>query len=453
MTMTALTLALGLAILLAGAEILVRGASRLALAAGLSPLVTGLTVVAFGTSAPELAVSVGAGLDGRFALAAGNALGSNIFNVLAVLGITALIAPLDVERRLVRLDVPVMIGGSVGSWLALADGRLDTWEALVLLGGMGVYTAALLLRSGPAKTQDLRPDIDLPRRTVAPPRAPLPLMLSAGAVAAGVAMLSWGADMFVGAAVEIATTMGVSEALVGATVAAAGTSLPELATSALAAVRGERDMAVGNVVGSNLFNVLVALPVAGLVTSGTAALAPQSQFDLPVMAMAAFLCLPVFLTGSRITRAEGLLFVDIFACYLAARIAIDLDLPWGAAVEQNALPIILGVTGIVYVMSLSRSSMRLTRLAAGAGQAVMRDARRAVRKAAVLVAGTAVLLAGLVMLVTPGPGIAAIVLGLVILATEFMWAKTLLTKAKKRFSDVAGHVRTNGLKSLRRNKR
>lgn len=425
-------LAVGLAVLLAGAELLVRGASRLALAVGIPPLITGLTVVAFGTSAPEFFVGTGAALQGRFALAAGNVVGSNIFNVFAVLGISACIAPLAVERQAVRLDVPAMLVATVLCWLALADGSLAPWEAGALLAAMLPYTLILWRRSRADKDPAAAPVPGAARPTARV------LGLSALAAVAGGALLAVGADLFVDAASRIAAGLGVSEALVGATVAAAGTSLPELATSAVAAFKGQRDMAVGNVLGSNIFNIFIVLGAAGLVApAGTATLPPQMALDLPVMAAAAFLCVPVFVTGSRITRGEGLLFVAYFAAYLTARVALDLGQPMGLAVREHALPVILAATALVYALSVGRTTLRLGRQGGAA-------ALKTMRKAAVLVAGTVVLLAGVVMLVTPGPGIAAIVLGLVILATEFMWAKVLLRKAKESFTSVAEHVK-NGL--------
>jgi len=431
MPMDWILLALGLTLLLAGAEMLVRGASRLALAAGLSPLVTGLTVVALGTSAPELFVSVGAGLEGRFALAAGNVLGSNIFNVFCVLGVSALIAPLAVEREVVRFDVPVMIAASLACWLALADDALAPWECALLLAGMAVYTLTLLRRStqGPGSLPEL-----IQQTAPPPPREAKGLALAGLMATGGVALLGLGASTFVDAAAALAAGMGVSEALIGSTVAAAGTSLPELATSALAAFRGERDLAVGNVVGSNLFNLLVVLAAAGLVSpAGTAALPPQATFDLPVMAAAALLCLPVFVTGATISRGEGLLFVAYFAAYLAVRVAIDLGLGWGLAVQARALPVVLSATGLVYAVALWRCRGSLC----GLGD----DTRRALRRVVVLAAGLVVILAGAVMLVTPGPGLAAIALGLVILASEFPWARALLERLKARFAGLAEQLR------------
>lgn len=430
-----LILVLGLAALLTGAELLVRGASRLALAAGLSPLVTGLTVVALGTSAPELFVSVGAGLEGRFALATGNVLGSNIFNVFAVLGISACIAPLAVDREVVRFDVPVMIAASLACWLALADGALAPWECALLLAGMALYTLTLLRRStqGPGALPAMVLETAPP-----PPRGAKVLTLAGLTAAGGVALLGLGADAFVGAAAALAAGMGVSEALIGATVAAAGTSLPELATSALAAFRGERDLAVGNVVGSNLFNVLVVLPAAGLAApAGTAVLPPQAAFDLPVMMAAALVCLPVFVTGATITRAEGLLFALYLAAYLAARIAMDLGQGWGLAVQGHALVTALAATGLIYALALGQGL--------GALHTLRAETRRALRKLVVLAAGTLVFLAGVVMLVTPGPGLAAMALGLVILASEFAWARALLERLKARW--VMLRARIKGPKS------
>jgi cation:H+ antiporter len=245
----------GLGSLVLGAELLVRGASRLAAAVGVSPLVIGLTIVAYGTSAPELAVSVKAGLAGRADIAVGNVVGSNIFNVLFILGVSALIAPLVVSQQLVRWDVPIMIGTSALALPLSGDGRVGFIDGLILVIGIVVYTT-LLIRL--ARREKSRLVIDEYAREYSV-KAKVPPERKARHVCfclVGLLALVLGTRWFIDGAVALAAAMGVSELVIGLTLVAAGTSLPEVFTSVIATVRGERDIAVGNVVGSNIFNIL-----------------------------------------------------------------------------------------------------------------------------------------------------------------------------------------------------
>ncbi|MCX7891838.1 MAG: calcium/sodium antiporter [Burkholderiales bacterium] len=336
MLTTAFLFLAGVALLIVGAEALVRGASRLALAWGISPLVVGLTVVAFGTSSPEVAVSVRAAASGRVDLAVGNVVGSNIFNVLFILGITALIAPLAVGRQVIRQEVPVMIGISLVLWLFAADGRVGRAEAAALLFGLVVYTV-FLIRQSLAEARAERGNTD----RAAGDAAPLPgrgtrTLVDIGLVLGGLALLVLGARWLVDAAVSVARELGVSELVIGLTVVAAGTSLPEVASSLVAAARGERDIAVGNVIGSNIFNILGCLGLAGLVAAEPLAVAPAvNAFDLPVMVAVAVACLPVFFTGAVVARWEGAMFLGYYAAYSAYLIL--------AASAHDALPVFSGV--------------------------------------------------------------------------------------------------------------
>lgn len=303
---------LGLSCLVGGAELLVRGAAALARAVGLPSLIIGLTVVAYGTSAPEFAVSLKAGLSGQADIALGNVLGSNAFNVLFILGISALIVPLAVSAQLVRLDVPVMIGVSGAAWLVAADGVIGRGEGLLLIGGIVGYTA-LLIHLGMNPRGNSAPP--RPREGAGPKRTGLSRSILL--VVAGLVLLVLGARWFVQGAVELARLLGVSELLVGLTIVAAGTSLPELATSVVASIRRERDIAVGNIVGSNIFNILAVLGAAAVAAPGGVAV-PQTalHFDVPVMVAVALACLPVFFTGGTISRWEGALFLGYYAAYV-----------------------------------------------------------------------------------------------------------------------------------------
>jgi len=315
--MTYLLFFAGLAALIAGADVLVRGASRLALSLGISPLVVGLTVVAFGTSAPEVAVSVGAVLDGRTDMALGNALGSNIFNVLFILGVSALIVPLVVNIQLIRQEVPIMLGASLLLLLLSLDGLLSWNDGLVLLVLLAAYTTFLVLQSrreSQAAQDEYAHEFGPTSAATWMDRIWVQLLL----IVAGLALLVLGSDWLVQAAVLIAKSFGVSDLVIALTIVAAGTSMPEVATSIMAAIKGERDIAVGNVVGSNIFNALGCMGIASLVSGSAGLVVPPAvmNFDLWVMAAVMLACVPVFLTGQVIARWEGAVFLGYYLAYV-----------------------------------------------------------------------------------------------------------------------------------------
>ncbi len=306
---------LGLVLLVAGAEFLVRGAARLASRLGISPLVIGLTVVAFGTSAPELAVSVQAGLAGQADIAVGNVVGSNIVNVLFILGLAALIVPLVVSQQLVRIDVPLMIGASVLFLLMAQDGRIGLFDGILLFAGIVGYILFALRQS---RQESAAIQAEYAQEFGGDGKLGGALPLQIALIVAGLAMLVLGSHWLVDGAVAFARHFGVSELIIGLTIVAVGTSLPELATSVVAALRGERDIAVGNVVGSGIFNILAIAGIAAMVTPGGLAVAPALiRFDIPVMIAAAIACLPVFARGHLIPRWQGALFIACYAAYVA----------------------------------------------------------------------------------------------------------------------------------------
>ena len=306
----------GLVALVAGAELLVRGASKLALSFGISPLVVGLTVVAFGTSAPEMAVSVQSAWSGKVDLALGNVVGSNIFNVLFILGLSALITPLLVAQQLIRQEVPIMIGVSLLLFALAWDGGISRYDAALLFGLMLTYTGFLIRQSRRESRAraDENPDKAKPGDAGWDAHWGVQVLL----IVAGLALLVLGADWLVGAAVAFAKLLGLSELVIGLTIVAAGTSMPEVATSIIAALRGQRDIAVGNVVGSNTFNILGVLGLSGLVAPASLIVPPSLlSFDLLVMIAVAVACLPVFFTGNLIARWEGMIFLGYYAAYTA----------------------------------------------------------------------------------------------------------------------------------------
>lgn len=302
----------GLALLIFGADLLVRGAGRMSLSFGISPLVVGLTVVAFGTSAPELAVSVQGAFSGQADIALGNVVGSNIFNVLCILGLSALMAPLVVHRQVVRQEVPIMVAVSLLLWLLALDGAISRGNGFLLVALLAGYTAFLFWQS--RRAGGPQPALELPEGSRWDRHWAVQILL----MVIGLGMLVLGARWLVGAAVAFAVRLGVSELIIGLTIVSAGTSLPEIATSVVAAARGQRDIAVGNVVGSNLFNLLGVLGLTAAIAPADLRVAPSLlTFDIEVMVAAAIVCLPILFTGHRIARWEGGLFLGYYVAYVA----------------------------------------------------------------------------------------------------------------------------------------
>ena len=316
--MTILLFIGGLIGLIIGAELLVRGASKLALSFGISPLVVGLTIVAFGTSAPELAVSVGAVLDGRTDIAIGNVVGSNVFNVLFILGVSAIITPLLVNIQLIRQEVPIMIGASLLLLALGLDGKLGVLDGGILFGLMIAYTVFLIVQSR-KQTKAVHDEYaaEVKPAVVGSWDSKLPVQLLL--IVVGLAFLVIGSEWLVDASVTFAKSLGVSDLVIGLTIVAAGTSMPEVATSITAAIKGERDIAVGNVVGSCTFNILGCLGLSGIVSGDIGLIMPAAMlnFDIWVMIAVALACLPVFMTGREIARWEGGVFLVYYAAYVA----------------------------------------------------------------------------------------------------------------------------------------
>jgi cation:H+ antiporter len=321
----------GLALLVLGANLLVRGASKLALSFGISPLVVGLTIVAFGTSAPEMAVSVGAVLGGQTDIAVGNVVGSNILNVLLILGLSALIVPLVVHVQLIRQEVPIMIGASLLLLVLGLDQRLSALDGALLFGSMLAYTVFLVVQSR-RETQAAQDEYAQEVQPAAAGAWDASLPAQVGLIVAGLAALVLGSQWLVDAAISFAKALGVSDLVIGLTIVAAGTSMPEVATSLAAALKGERDIAVGNVVGSSTFNILGCLGLSALVSGGSGlTMAPSIlAFDIWVMLAVALACLPVFATGREIARWEGALFVGYYVAYVLYLVL--------AAQRHDALP-------------------------------------------------------------------------------------------------------------------
>lgn len=346
---------LGLAALTLGAELMVRGAARLALTFGISPLVVGLTIVAFGTSAPEMAVSAGAALSGSGDLAIGNVVGSNIANILLILGLSALIVPLAVNEQIIRQEIPIMIGASLLFLVLALDGNISRLEGGLLFSLVIVYTVFLVTQSRRASKATEAEFADEMPDTSSKWDAHWSVQMLL--VLAGLGLLVLGADWLVDAAVAVARMFGVSDLVIGLTVVAVGTSMPEIATSLVAAFRGQRDIAVGNVVGSNIFNVFACLGFAGLIADGGIVVSEAARnFDLWVMLAVAFACLPIVVTGREIARWEGGVFIGYYVAYTLYLVL--------AAVQHSSLPLfstamlsyVLPLTVITLIVSFVRQN-------------------------------------------------------------------------------------------------
>jgi cation:H+ antiporter len=341
----------GLALLVTGAELLVRGASRLAASFGISQLIVGLTVVAFGTSSPELAVSLGSAAAGEADIALGNVVGSNIFNVLFILGITALIGSLVVKSQLVRFDVPIMIGASLLVAALALDGSLGNLDGFALMTLLVVYVVVLIRKGRNEPTEQEGSADALTGRSSH--------LVNIVFIAMGLGLLVLGSNLLLNAAVSFAEQLGVSQLVIGLTLVAAGTSLPEVATSVLAAVRGRRDIAVGNVVGSNVFNLLGVLGATAFFSPDGIAIAESTlRFDLPVMVAVAVACLPIFATGHLIARWEGAVFLGYYIAYASYLILSAADHAGLPAFSRIMFGFVVPITVVTLAVTVLRARRR-----------------------------------------------------------------------------------------------
>ena len=345
-----ISIVIGFVALIGGGNFLVRSSARLAAAIGISPLVIGLTVVAFATSAPELAIVIQSAWADKTDLAIGNAVGSNIFNVLLVLGLSALVAPLVVTARVIRLDVPLMIGASILLLLLSIDGHLSRWDGsllFTLLVAYIVWTIRESRKAVKAVKQEFAQEFG--------PTGRNHLMIQVAFLLTGLALLVVGAHFTVVGCVEIATAMRASELIIGLTVVALGTSLPEVVTSVVASYRGDRDIAVGNVIGSTMFNILGVLGLGSLVSpAGIAVPLNAIRFDMPVMIAVAVVCLPIFFVGHRIARWEGGLLLGYYFAYLAYLILHATGQGLGRVLDIVMILFVIPLTAVTILITVYR---------------------------------------------------------------------------------------------------
>ncbi len=338
----------GLVLLIAGAQLLVRCAEHIASKLKVRPLLVGLTVVAMGSSAPQMTVSLQAALNDTADIAVGSVIGSNIFNILVTLGLSALIIPLRVSRQLVRLDIPLMILASIMVFALALNHQLDRLDGALLLVGLLVYLFLLLHQS--RHSGHHHPGRDTPHAS---------WLRTLTQMGCALLLLGFAGHLLLGAAVEVASELGLSERIIGLTIIAVSTSLPELATSLIAAFRGQREIAVGNVIGSNVFNLLGVLGLTALLAPAPLSVSPNAlAFDLPVMLGVAALCLPVFYSGYRVTRAEGLLFLGLYLAYGLHVVSFTTGMPLAGKLEHLMLFYILPALSLFLLFSTLRAWRR-----------------------------------------------------------------------------------------------
>lgn len=307
--MSLLLIVLGMVLLYFGADFLVRGSSTIALRLKIKPLIIGLTVVAFGTSAPELVVSIKAGIVDSADLAVGNVVGSNIFNTLFILGIAALLRPIKTHINLIKWDIPVAIFASILLVVLLLDRNISTIEGIVLFCGIIIYVLVNIIKG----REESSPTIDKEIKQVIP-TTKLNFLLQIFLVIIGIVGLVFGANYFVKGAIRLALLFNINQAVIGITIVAAGTSLPELATSALASIKKEGDISIGNVLGSNIFNIFCILGIAAIIQPIT--IQNITMFDLGTMLFSAVLVFPFMKTGFTLSRLEGATLVMLYFVYL-----------------------------------------------------------------------------------------------------------------------------------------
>ncbi len=316
-TLTIVSLVIGLVCLVGGAELLVKGAATIATRLGIAPVVIGLTVVAFGTSAPELAVSVSAALGGNADVALGNVVGSNVGNILLILGASAVVGGLAVQQRIIRFDIPLLVAVSVIALLMSLDNNIGRLDGGILFAGVVLYSG-WLIRQARRERGDVVAEYTESVEDLEGAAVERPLWFNVALVVAGLIVLVVGSQLLVNSATDIAEAAGISDLVIGLTVVAIGTSLPELATSIMAAIRGQRDIAVGNVIGSNLFNLMSVLGLTSIVSSDGIPVSDVSlRLDFPVMLAATIVLVPIVWNGFEIKRWEGFVLIAFYLVYVA----------------------------------------------------------------------------------------------------------------------------------------
>jgi cation:H+ antiporter len=306
----------GLIMLIVGSELLVGGGSRLAGRLGIPPIVVGLTVVSIGTSMPELAVGVVAAREGSASLAVGNIAGTNVVNLMLILGLSTLIRPLSMQMRTLRFDLPMMSVAALLLWALTFRGTMTRLDGLILLLGAIAYTA-VVVRTSRQDSQQFAAELSTESAETGHRSGAGRISRDAAQLVGGIVIIVVGADWLVDGAVGMARAFGVSDALIGLTIVAIGTSAPELVTTIVSTVRGERDIAIGNLLGSSVYNIVLVLGITCLAAPRALQLEPALVcIDIPIMVAATLVCVPIFISGRRVSRAEGGAMVGAYLAYL-----------------------------------------------------------------------------------------------------------------------------------------
>lgn len=350
-----LFLFLGGMVLIVGARIIVSGAAQLASNIGVPNLVIGLTIVAFGTSAPELAVSISSSIDGKTELAVANVVGSNIFNTLFIIGLASIISPLLISKQIIYQDLPIMILISIITFYMSLDGIISILESGMLVLILFVYTIFLLFqgKNTPSSSKITNKNIEIALIGGN-------VFFNGISIIIGLSLLLVGSHWFVNSAVNLARIFGLSEAVIGLTILAIGTSLPEVITSIVAAIQGQRDIAVGNVIGSNTFNLLAVIGFSGLTSTKGLISNTQLTFqDFPIMLIVALLCIPIMITNYKVDRLEGVLFVIIYIMYAIFLIATELNLIWLSSYLLLIVNVVIPLILTIIVLSIIKHYLKL----------------------------------------------------------------------------------------------
>ncbi|MEK7991524.1 MAG: calcium/sodium antiporter [Thiotrichaceae bacterium] len=338
---------LGFVFLVVGADTLVKGASEFATSVGISPLVVGLTIIAFGTSAPEFAVSVQSAYAGQPDLTVGNVVGSNILNILMVLGIGAVISPLTVNIKLIKIDVPLMIAVSILLYVLSMDLMISRFDGMILFAIVAIYTTYLIVQS--RRDNSIIAEAELEElEELQKSSEEHSVWVKVAYILIGLVLLVVGSNWLVNGAVMVAQYFGLSELIIGLTIIAIGTSLPELAATVAASIRGEKDMIIGGAIGSNLFNISMVLGVSSMIAPNGIAVSPTAlNVDMLIMIAVAILCLPTFFSGKQLDRWEGVLFLAYYAAYTIFLLLSALDHPSLPLFNQVMLWGVIPVTIVI----------------------------------------------------------------------------------------------------------
>ncbi|MBD3616186.1 MAG: calcium/sodium antiporter [Gracilimonas sp.] len=347
--MTVILFIVGLVILIGGAELFLRSVDKFGAAWSVSPVVMGLTVVAFATGAPELAISLQAAVEGKPDLVLGNILGSNVANILLILGIAGLVSPLKITNRIIKIDIPAVIGASTLLFVLAVDGVLSPLDGGIILGALVLYSVFMYTQI--RKDRALNRLQQQAKIDVGEPVTSLFYGKYIFFLLAGLVLIVLGSRWMVEAAVEIAGILGISELIIGLTIVSIGTSLPEVATSLAAVRKGDSDTAVANVMGSNLYNILLTLGLTIIIAPGVIDVSASAiKLDLPIMLIVAIACLPLFWPGKLLGRMEAAGFLFYYSVYMAYLVLIAINHPFKEQLEWGMIWIVIPITIVLIVV-------------------------------------------------------------------------------------------------------